>query len=282
MSIIYLFCDVAPSFKIAGLWSSRSSMSSSRDSLDILQPNNTSIEEDDSDVPTSPFDEEPPDTPTSTQIKSASQAFGASAPGANSPFASPVNPPLQIHPLDIRNKQQFVVTSQNPSGGAPTRVSPLLETKLRHPNGALNKHSRNASSMPEIQTVGRTFGSGVAQHPIGNGSCMTVSPVAPPRGVRTGNGGAWVGPGGGGGVGGVMTSSQERVAEDSEESGSDTTQKPPIRYCNDLPSPLKSPYPPPPPQPYKSSINGRLTSWTSHARSMCMFYAVCAQIYSIL
>ena len=50
---------------LSGLWDSRSSMSSSRDSLDLLQTA-PSIDEDDSDAPASPFDDDMdlPKTPT--------------------------------------------------------------------------------------------------------------------------------------------------------------------------------------------------------------------------
>ena len=95
---------------LSGLWDSRSSMSSSRDSLDLLQTA-PSIDEDDSDVPTSPFDDD------------ADGGSGMQTTTPDSLF---------------------------------TQTSPFERRRFRGRGGGLNRHPRNATSMPEMmQAIGQ-------------------------------------------------------------------------------------------------------------------------------
>ena len=97
-----------------------------------------SIEEDDSDVPGSPFDDDDPSTPGGD---------GVTPMLTDSPFMD--------------------------SGAAS---SPFTKHRTRMRNGTLNMHPRNATSMPEMQTVGKNLKSminaGHASDTVANGADM--------------------------------------------------------------------------------------------------------------
>lgn len=76
-----------------GLWDSRSSISSSRDSLDISQLTGTSVDDYDSDVMTSPSEDDP-DTPKTPATAPAIYDYGE-------PLSTPGTPPIKKFNSDV-------------------------------------------------------------------------------------------------------------------------------------------------------------------------------------